>query len=114
MKLSKTFFRVGAMAALVLILYSTATAQQLTLTGQILTSTFLKNAPRRFNIKLYPPKASGEAIQVTTSDAYGRFKFEGLSAGSYLLEVYLGKDLVFQDVITLSKNTDRKIDLRKK
>jgi len=113
MKFSRNISHLVATATFVLILCSPATAQQITLTGQIVTATFSKSAPRRFNIKLYPPKASGKPIQVTTSDAYGRFKFVDLSASSYLLEIYLGKDLVYQEVINLTKDTDRKIDLRK-
>lgn len=114
MRLSKNFSHLVAIATVVLILYSPATAQQITLTGEIMTTTVSKSAPRRFNIKLYPPKTSGKPIRVTTSDTYGRFKFGGLSTASYLLEVYLGKDLVYQEVISLTKSTERKIDLRKK
>lgn len=103
-----------AIVSCVLVLYIPATAQQISLTGQIVTSPTAKGQVRRFNIKLYPPKTSGQPIQVTTSDAYGRFKFTGLSATSYLLEVYLGKDLLYQEVINVTKDTDREIDLRKK
>lgn len=113
MKLSKISYTV-AIAALLLVLYIPARGQSISLTGQIITSPFSKTAPRRFNIKLYPPKNSGKPIQLTTSDAYGRFRFDGLYSASYLLEVYLGKDLVYQEVIALTKTTDRKIDLRRK
>jgi len=109
-----TISRVLAAVTIMLLLYIPATAQQLTFTGQILTTTVSKSQVRRFNIKLYPPKASGKPILVTTSDAVGRFKFAGLSPMSYLLEIYLGTVLVYQEVINMTKDTDRKIDLRKK
>jgi hypothetical protein len=80
-------------------------------TGQIVTTD---RKPPRFNVKLYPPKTTGKPILVATSDDYGRFKFSGLSPTSYLLEVYLGIELVHQEVVNITKNTDRKIDLRKR
>jgi len=95
----------------VAVLYVSAPAQELTFTGQIVTTA---SQPRRFSVKFYPPKATGKPILVATSDAYGRFKFSGLSPTSYLLEIYLGTVLAYQEVIKMTKNTDRKIDLRKK
>jgi hypothetical protein len=95
----------------VAVLSISAPAQALTFTGQIVTTA---SQPRRFNVKLYPPKTTGKPILVATSDAYGRFKFSGLSPMSYLLEIYLGTVLAYQEVINMTKNTDRKIDLRKK
>jgi hypothetical protein len=91
-----------------------ARAQGFEFTGQILTSTVARRQVPRFNIKLYPPKTSGKPILITTSDALRRFKFTGLSADTYLLEIYLGKDLVYQEVINLNGTLDLKIDLRKK
>ena len=93
---------------------ASASAQQLTLTGQIITTVSTKTQPPRFNVKLYPPKATGKPLLVTTADAYGRFRFGGLSSSSYLLEIYLGTVLVYQEVVQIARNTDRKIDLRKK
>jgi len=95
----------------VAVFYISAPAQELTFTGQIVTTA---GQPRRFNMKLYPPKTTGKPILIATSDAYGRFKFSGLSPMSYLLEIYMGTVLAYQEVINMTKNTDRKIDLRKK
>ena len=88
-----------------------AQSQQLMFTGQIVTTD---RKPPQFNVKLFPPKTTGKPILVATSDGYGKFKFSGLSPTSYLLEVYLGIELVYQEVVNITKNTDRKIDLRKK
>lgn len=105
--------RVLTILLCLLVLQVQVMAQQYTLTGQILASNE-KNYVPRFNLKLYPPKTSGKPILVTTSDVAGRFRFGSLSPTSYLLEIYLGKDLVYQEVINMTRNTERRIDLRKK
>jgi hypothetical protein len=113
MRLQK--YSTAFIAVVILLLFSLpASAQGLEFTGQILTGTGSRKEAPRFNIKLYPPKTSRKPILMTNSDAFQKFKFTGLGADSYLLEIYLGDDLVYQEVITLSENVHRKIDLRKK
>ncbi|HEX9629821.1 MAG TPA: hypothetical protein VF961_07370 [Pyrinomonadaceae bacterium] len=92
-----------------LIFFVTVNAQR-TLTGQILTRAPAGNQPR-FNVKLYPPKTSRRPILVTSSDSFGKFKFI-VAPDSYLLELYLGNSLVYQEVIKLDSDLNRKIDLR--
>jgi hypothetical protein len=77
------------------------------LTGHIVTP----NRGARFNIKLYPPKKSGRPVLLTTSDNYGNFRFTGLSASSYLLEIYLGSDMVNQQVVAIDGNKEITIKL---
>jgi hypothetical protein len=105
--------RASALTLSLLVPLSLANAQQLTLTGRILTRDFSQTSIPRFNIKLYPPKETGKAILATTTDVYGKFRFTGLSPSSYLLEVYLGKDLVYQEVVNLRTSIDRQVDLRR-
>ena len=64
----------------------------------------------QFSIKLYPPKRTDKAILVTATDDSGNFQFT-LSAGSYLFEIYLGTDLVYQDIIELKGSMCCEIDL---
>jgi hypothetical protein len=113
MRVQKSLPAIVAIVCLLVVSFP-ASAQGLELTGQIMTSTVARRQVPRFNIKLYPPKTSGKPILITSSDVYRRFKFTGLSPDSYLLEIYLGDDLVYQEVITLNRNLDLTIDLRKK
>jgi hypothetical protein len=91
-----------------LVFFATASAQR-TLSGEILTNS--RSQPR-FNVKLYPPKTSGRPILVASSDRFGKFRFT-VVPDSYLLELYLGSSLVYQEVIKLDSDITRKIDLRK-
>jgi hypothetical protein len=78
-----------------------------TLSGKILVTTQMT-----FTVKLYPPLKSGKRVLLTTSTRAGDFKFSA-AASSYLLEVYSGKQLVYQQVIELTANKNITIDLRK-
>jgi len=93
-----------------LIFFATASAQR-TLSGEVLTNSAVGNQPR-FNVKLYPPKTTRRPILVTRSDGFGKFSFT-VEPDSYLLELYLGASLVYQEVIKLDADITRKIDLRK-
>lgn len=92
-----------AICAAVAGLSSRAAAQgQLTLSGKV--SLQINGALPRFTVRLYPPRETNRPTSITYSDAGGTFKFTGLLAGRYLLELYLGKALVYQKVIMLDKN----------
>jgi hypothetical protein len=100
-------------SALILCLLSLPICQAqsaLSLSGRILTKD--TKGSSRFNIKLYPPKKSNRAILLTSADYSGNFKFTNLAASSYLLEVYVGTKLVYQQVITLDRNKEISVDLR--
>jgi len=79
-----------------------------TLSGKILVATPMPP----FTLKLYPPLKSGKRVLLTTSTRAGDFKFSA-PPSSYLLEVYAGKQLVYQQVIQLTANQNITIDLRK-
>jgi hypothetical protein len=74
---------------------------QLTLSGKV--SLQMKALPR-FTVRLYPSRETKRPTLVTYTDAGGNFKFTGLDAGRYLLELYQGNALVYQKVVTLNKN----------
>ena len=84
-----------------------ATPQSFTLSGKILSAK-----PTAFTVKLYPPLKSGKRVLLTTSSIAGDFQFAA-PPSSYLLEVYSGKQLVYQQVIQLTNNQKITIDLRK-
>jgi|SRR5205807_1552112 len=87
----------------------------LTLSGRIRVDSTAQSQISRFNLKLYPPKKSNKPISLATTDNNGKFKFTGLAQGSYLLEIYFGQDLVYQEVVNLDGNKDLgSIDLRRK
>jgi hypothetical protein len=101
--------RVPGAILFLLVFFATVSAQR-TLSGQILTNSAARDQPR-FNVKLYPPKISRRPILVTSSDDFGKFRFT-VVPDSYLLELYLGNSLVYQEVIKLDTDITRKIDLR--
>jgi hypothetical protein len=70
----------------------------LTIGGRVTLNSTAKMLPN-FTVKLFPPKQTRSPILLTTTNGSGDFKFAGLSNSSYLLEVYLGKALVHQQVV---------------
>src|SRR5260370_42128578 len=70
--------------------------ENLTLAGRVVTGKSTQQSNPQFSVKLYPPLKSGKAVLLTNTDYKGNFKFTGLSASSYLLEIYLVKNLVYQ------------------
>ncbi|SRR2546423_10650068 len=75
-----------------------------TFTGHIKFGVPSQASIPHFSIKLYPPKISRKPILMTTTDNSGNFQFKGLSERSYLLEIYLGDNMVYQDIIQLNDN----------
>jgi len=47
-------------------------------------------------VTLIPPNSSAETKKYATSDSAGRFRFDGLNADKYLLEVSQGPYLLFR------------------
>ncbi|HEX8650740.1 MAG TPA: hypothetical protein VF708_07855 [Pyrinomonadaceae bacterium] len=93
-------------------LSSDASLDEITLSGHVVIKRARGDSSQQFNVKLYPPKDSGNPILLTTTDNSGYFKFTGLSATSYLLEIYSDKTLVYQEVIDMSNgNRDLTINL---
>ena len=103
------FLRASGAILFLLVFFATVSAQH-TLTGEITTNSAAGSQPR-LNVKLYPPKTSLRPILITRSDGFGKFSFT-VASGSYLLELYLGNSLVYQEVIQVDSDITRKIDLR--
>ncbi|MGB7922530.1 MAG: hypothetical protein WCF57_04740 [Pyrinomonadaceae bacterium] len=82
-----------------------------TFSGHIKTKVVDKTSTPQFSVKLYPPKESGKPVLLTTTDDDAAFEFTDLSEKSYLLEVYLGTDIVYQEVIELNESICCEIDL---
>jgi hypothetical protein len=82
---------------------------EFTLSGHIVTRD---SRSARFNVKLYPPKTTGRPVLLTAADGAGNFKFTGLERSAYLLEIYLGADMVNQQVISIDGNKEITINLR--
>ncbi len=108
--------KAGRLVLAMLVLHSLSLAvwcdnnRNFSLSGHILTRDSRNNG--RFNVKLYPPKKSGRPVLLTTADSAGNFRFTDLPASSYLLEVYLGTEMVNQQVVALDNNKEMTIDLR--
>lgn len=106
----KTLFRLVAIILMLAGSFVTglATPQGFTLSGKILATT--RNA--QFTVKLYPPLNSGRSVLLTTSTTTGEFQFTNVRESSYLMEVFMGKRLVHQEVIELKGDQTVTIDLR--
>ena len=83
----------------------------LTFSGHIKTNIASGASIPTFSIKLYPPKESNKPILMTTTDDSGNFQFTELSEKSYLLEIYLGTDMIYQEVIQITESICCEIDL---
>lgn len=57
-----------------------------------------------FTVKLHSPKEKGKPVLVTYPDVAGNFSFPNLATDSYLLEVYLGVQLLYQKILKLESN----------
>ena len=82
-----------------------------TFSGHIKTNITSGAAIPQFSVKLYPPKESYKPVLITTTDDSGNFQFTELSEKSYLLEIYLGTDMVYQEVIGITESICCEIDL---
>ena len=105
----RTTFVIGLAACLALAGAARARQAPLSLSGRVVFQTTAPTQRRpaplpRFTARLYFPKEANRPTIVTYTDAAGNFKFNGLNAGRYLLEIYQGNEMVFQKALTLDKN----------
>lgn len=104
MRYRKMIFVLGLAACFALAGSARARQAQLSLSGRVVMEAREQGRaapPPRFTARLYFPKEGNRPTLVTYTDAGGNFKFAGLNAGRYLLEIYQGNDMVFQKVITI-------------
>jgi hypothetical protein len=83
--------------------------QSVSLSGQVRPAGAAPMAVGQLSTKLYFPKTAGRSPLLTSTDAGGYFKFEGLPTGTYLLEVYSGNSLLYQTEVKLDKSS--KLDI---
>lgn len=81
--------------------------------GRVFDSTSGQGIPKLI-VRLTPPKAQKKSERVTRTDSDGKYRFEGIEAGRYLLQVYQGTTLLFRRVIDTSRDQDFVVTLRKK
>jgi hypothetical protein len=61
----------------------------------------------RFTARLYAPTEMKRPTIVTYTDAAGNFKFDGLDAGPYLLEIYQESERVYQKELSVDGQTQQ-------
>jgi len=66
-----------------------------------------RSALPRFTARLYAPKEMKRPTVVTYTDAAGNFRFEGLDAGPYLLEIYQESERVYQKELAVDGQTQQ-------
>lgn len=101
----RTTLVIGLVCCLALASAAHARQAKLALSGRIVlessTQGRRQQALPRFTARLYAPKELNRPTVVTYTDAAGNFKFEGLDAGRYLLEIYQDSEMVYQKVLAV-------------
>jgi hypothetical protein len=69
------------------------------------------SAPPRLSVRLSYPKAAKKMPIVTFTDKGGRFTFSSLAAGRYLLELYQGNTLCYQQVVEVADGRSQTINI---
>lgn len=67
--------------------------------------------PPQMVIKLTPPRSKDTPQQITISDEQGKFQFNDLEQGKYLLEMYHNNELIRREVIDTEKTPAKEIRL---
>lgn len=97
---------------------SAAPAMELDVRENKISGHILESAQRKgisnLTVKITPPKNSGKPQKITVTDKDGRFLFEDMEKGIYLLEVYQGLNLLYRDVIDTKKEMNKVIPLKRK
>ncbi len=88
-------------------------AEGMSLDGRVHEITGQRGIPA-LAVKLIPPRDRHGVERVTSTDEGGKFHFENLDGGRYLLEVYQGVMLLYREVITLDRDTRKDIELRRR
>ena len=96
-----------------LVILPNVSAGELALDGRVHEATGQKGIPA-LAVKLIPPRDLRGVERVTSTDEEGRFRFDNLAGGKYLLEVYQGVMLLYREVITLDRDMRKDIQLRRR
>lgn len=93
-------------------------AMELDVSAKKISGRILESAQRRgisnLTVKITPPKDSGKPQKITVTDKDGKFLFEDIEEGTYLLEVSQGLTLLYRDVIDTKKGIHKVIPLKRK
>ena len=102
----RTTFAVGLVCCLALAGAAGARQARLSLSGRVVLEAPGQRRPvlPRFTARLYAPRELKRPTVVTYTDAGGNFKFGGLDAGTYLLEIYRDSERVYQKELLLDEN----------
>ncbi|MCA1616702.1 MAG: carboxypeptidase-like regulatory domain-containing protein [Acidobacteria bacterium] len=87
-----------------LLLASTAGAQgvrRINVTGRVVLQPANSAPPVGSMVKLYYPRSANKATLVVFTDRDGRFFFDPVEPGNYLIEVYAGNEVVYQSRVSL-------------
>ena len=65
--------------------------------------------PPQIVIKMTPPRSINTPQQITISDEKGKFHFNDLEQGEYLMEMYHNNQLIRREVIDTQKTPEKEI-----
>lgn len=116
MRLTKTFAVCLLVGCLLAAAPRPAAARgEITLWGHVSMDAQSQYLPR-FAVRLYFPKAANRPPIATVTNGKGWFEFTNLDAGRYLLEVYQGEEMVYQEVVVVERGPrqEHNVQLRAK
>ncbi|HUL77471.1 MAG TPA: carboxypeptidase-like regulatory domain-containing protein [Vicinamibacteria bacterium] len=64
-------------------------------------------------VKLIPPRSSSRPDLVTSTNPSGGFLLRGIEPGPYLFEVAQGTTVLFRERISLERDTQKDVELRR-
>ena len=108
-----TAVRLGILLFWCLVALPSVWASGIALDGRVHEVTGQRGIPA-LAVKLIPPRDRRGVERVTSTDEGGRFHFDNLDGGRYLLEVYQGVMLLYREVISLDRDTRKDIELRRR
>ncbi len=108
-----TALRLGILLSWWLVTLPSVWAGGMVLDGRVHEVTGQRGIPA-LAVKLIPPRDRRGVERVTSTDEGGRFHFDNLDGGRYLLEVYQGVMLLYREVINLDRDMRKDIELRRR
>lgn len=73
-----------------------------TLSGQVIVPLQSQAAIPLLTVRLYAPLEMKKPVLLSYLDSAGRFKFETLAVGNYLIEVYQGDKVLYQQEVAVT------------
>lgn len=66
-----------------------------------------RSSAAKLSVKLYFPKTAQRAPMLTYTDAFGNYRFDNLPAGTYLLELTSGAEILYQSEVRVNVGAQR-------